>query len=195
VSLTLITPPSIEPITLDEAKLHVRVWDANEDGYIEGLIAAARQWCERHCSRSFITTRWRQQFADFPVSGVFKLSMAPVSAVSAITYTDAAGSTQVLSSSAYVLGTDREPAEVRKAYGAVWPSVRTEGVGSVVAVTYDAGYGATAASVPGTIKHAIKLMVSHWYECREPIVTGTTIANVPDSAKSLLDCESWGDYA
>lgn len=194
MSIKLVLAPSIEPVTLEEAKQHCRVWDDSDDEYLVGLIVAARRWCESYCSRSLITTRWREVFTDFPGYGAFRVLRAPLLSVSSIVYIDSAGASQTLDAATYVTLSDCEPGEVRLAYGKTWPSVRSEGVAAPVTLTYDAGYGTTADSVPASIRHAIKLMIGHWFENREPIVTGTIVAAVPDSAKSLLISEGWGDY-
>ncbi|HHQ6617979.1 TPA: head-tail connector protein [Serratia fonticola] len=40
-------------ITLDEAKLHCRIDDDNEDTLIEGYIAAALEVCQKHIGKRF----------------------------------------------------------------------------------------------------------------------------------------------
>jgi hypothetical protein len=64
--LTLVTPPSVEPVSLALAKVHLRVTWTDDDAYITALITAARLKCESHLSRSFITTAWQQTYDGFP---------------------------------------------------------------------------------------------------------------------------------
>jgi uncharacterized phiE125 gp8 family phage protein len=46
-SLRVITAATVEPVTLEEAKLHLRVDGDSEDTLITALIGAARDYCER----------------------------------------------------------------------------------------------------------------------------------------------------
>lgn len=45
---------AVEPVTLDEAKKHLRVEFNDDDALIEGLIVAARQWAEDFLNRSLV---------------------------------------------------------------------------------------------------------------------------------------------
>lgn len=56
-------------------------------------------------------------------------------------------------------------------------------------VTYIAGYGAAATDVPDTTRHAILLLISQFYEHREPVVVGVMPATVPMNAEWLMDME------
>jgi len=175
------TQPTVEPITLAEAKTHLRIIHDEEDNYIMGLISAARKWCEYYQNRAYITQTITAKCDAFPLT--FVLPMPPLVSVTSIQYIDTAGSTQTLSSSYYDVDTYAEPGRVTEAYSYSWPATRI--IDNAVTITYVAGYG-DPADVPEHIKHAIKLMVSHFYEMREPVVENTTITNVPMSVKSLL---------
>ena len=102
-----------------------------------------------------------------------------------IQYVDTAGDTQTLSSSVYNVDIYQEPGRISEAYGQQWPTTRI--INNAVIVTYVAGYGATAATVPQGIKDAIMILVNHLYENRDIIVTGTIVSKIPMSAISLLD--------
>lgn len=62
-----VTPPAIEPVTLDEAKAHLRVDINAEDSLITRLISDAREWVERFLRRSLITQTWALYLDAFPV--------------------------------------------------------------------------------------------------------------------------------
>jgi uncharacterized phiE125 gp8 family phage protein len=181
-SWKLVTAPAIEPVTTAEAKAHLRVDISDDDTYIDTLIVAAREWAEGYTNRAFITQTWRASFPTF--CNPIELRRPPLLSITGITYVDTAGATQTLATTVYSVDTDSAPGLVTLGYDQVWPSI--QGGHNGVKVTYTAGYGATAASVPAKFKHAIKILVSHWYEIREPVIVGQSVSNVPMSAKHLL---------
>ena len=68
-SLTRQTPPAVEPVTLSEAKAHLRVDSTDDDAYIATLITAAREWVEAYLDRTLVHTQWVMRFDRFPPSG------------------------------------------------------------------------------------------------------------------------------
>jgi uncharacterized phiE125 gp8 family phage protein len=61
-------------------------------------------------------------------------------------------------------------------------------------VTWWAGYGASGTSVPAAIRHAILMLVGHWYESRSSVLTGSISKEIEFGVKSLLDSQRWGSY-
>ena len=51
MSLAQTQPPAVEPVSLDEAKLHLRQFDTAEDSLIKLMIASARRYAEDHLGR------------------------------------------------------------------------------------------------------------------------------------------------
>jgi uncharacterized phiE125 gp8 family phage protein len=58
-----------------------------------------------------------------------------------------------------------------------------------VRVEFQAGY-ASQSVVPEDIKHAVALLVSHWYTNREPTATGNA-RQLDHSLQALIDSISW----
>ena len=54
----LVTPPALEPVSLAEAKAHLRVGHADEDGLIGALIAAARRLAESQTGLCLVAEPW-----------------------------------------------------------------------------------------------------------------------------------------
>ena len=67
LNIQLITPPVAEPVTLELAKQHLRVDFDDDDGYITGLITAARQYCEKVTRRAIFNQTWCRTMDFFPV--------------------------------------------------------------------------------------------------------------------------------
>jgi len=181
--------PSVEPVTIDEFKAHARIDYDDQDTVIAGLITAARTWCEEYLQRSFITTTWTLTTDDFPQNDYIHVQRANLIAVTSIQYVDTNGSTQAWSSSHYRVDAYNEPPRIQPAYGAWYPFARD--ISNAVTITFTAGYGATAASVPQTIKQAILMLASHWFENREPVNIGNIVSPLPMTVEALLMPERW----
>jgi uncharacterized phiE125 gp8 family phage protein len=84
-SLTVETPPAIEPVTLTEAKQHLRVDIADDDTYIEALIVAARQYAEEYLDRALISQQLAVRMDTFPYE--FELPRPPMATSGTLTTT------------------------------------------------------------------------------------------------------------
>ncbi len=190
---TLVTAPPVEPVTLAEAKAHLRVDGNDRDPVIDRLIAAARQAVESgepwSLNRSLITTTGRVALDGFAgVRDPIELPRPNLLSVVSVKYDDSAGVEQTLAPSLYRVITDGAPGRVACAINQQWPI--TSGEPSSVRITYTAGYGATAASVPACVKQAMLLLIGDMHEHGESILTGT-ISSVLPTLRSLLASEQW----
>ena len=186
----LKTDATTEPITTAQAKAHCNITTSDDDTYIDILIKAARQKVESDTGRAFINQSWYLYLDSFPVSSgtALYLPMSPMSAVTAIKYTDTADAEQTWSSAYYDADTAHEPGRVLPKYGYTYPT-DVKDKPSCVQVEYVSGYGANigaAALLPATMTQALYLLVSHWYENREVIITGTIVSNTPLAYDSLI---------
>lgn len=189
--LSLYSGPAVEPVSLTEAKAHLRVTATDEDTLISSLIVAARQWVEEQTYRALVSQTWDLQLDKFPSGDEpIRLPRAPLQSVTSITYTDTAGASQTLSATLYVVSATRQPGVIRPAYGQVWPEAQDKP--DAVTVRFVAGYGA-AAAVPELLKSAIKLLVAQMFEQREPTVVGTATSEVPLSVSRILQLYDLGD--
>ena len=179
--IQLVTPPTEEPVSLLEAKLHLRVDFDEDDMLIASLITAARQAAETLTGRQLTTARWKQVLDCFPgpsLMGVpagqtftlpghaILLAKAPVQSVVSITYLDMASVNQTRPALTYTVDAACEPARITPVFGQIWPICLPQ-IGAV-SVTFDAGYG-TASQVPEGIKSWIKLRVGSLYAHREEV--------------------------
>lgn len=160
----VLTPPATEPLTLAEAKLHLRVDGTDEDDYITALIVAARESAQHELGRALITQTLRLTLDAFPADGGIELLMPPVQSITQVQYVDAAGATQTLLGSAYSLDAVSQPSWLLPAYGTTWPATREQA--NAVWVDYVAGYGA-AGAVPQPVKQWMLLAIGDMYANRE----------------------------
>lgn len=182
MALTLTVAPAEEPVTLAEAKAHLRVTDADSDTLITTLIKTARLMAEGFTNRAFVTQTWQWRLDGF-FPWRISVPKGRLQSVSSIQYVDANGDTQTLASSDYSVDAKSDPGRIEPAYGKVWPTTRYQM--NAVTITFVAGYGA-ASAVPEDIKHAMLLIIGELYERREEAIAGTIIGEVPLSSKRLL---------
>lgn len=183
MALKLITGPAVEPITLAEAKDHLRLEHGLDDTYVTGLIVAAREWAEEYTWRAFISQVWELTLDEWPEGVEISLPRGDVSAVVSVKYDDVSGAEQTLSSSNYLLD-GCPPARIILKQDLSWPDLSDEAL--AVRIRYTAGFGAAAANVPQAIKQALLLLVSQLYEHRTPEVT-TIVSPVRFAAEALLN--------
>ena len=183
--MQLITLPAGEPVSLAEAKLHLRVDFDDDDSLIQVLISAARQAAETLTNRQLVTARWRMVLDSFPgpsLMGVpagqtftlpghaVLLPKSPVQSVVEIRYLDMAGAWQVMPAANYTVDCACEPARITPVFGQIWPIALPQ-IGAV-SVIFDAGYG-NASAVPEGIKTWIKLRLGSLYVHREEVASMT----------------------
>ena len=170
---TLKTAPASEPISLDEAKRHVRIDidETDHDDYLHDLITTARDQVEMITWRKLITQTWYAYLQDWPRGTYRELPFGKLQSVTAIKYTDVDGDESTWDSDEYIVGTDYQKGRVTLADGYTWPN-ETLYPSNPVEIEFVCGYG-LAVSVPPQIKHAMKIIVSELFENREISIIGT----------------------
>ena len=178
-----ITTPT-EPVTLAEAKLHLRgVDDTAEDSLITALISAARETCEDRIEGTVPVTGWRLTLDAFP--DAIKLPRGPVASVESVKYLDADGMQQALSALDYLVDTVSTPGYIVPAYGKAWPETREQI--NAVEVEYTAG----SATTPAALKAWMLLAIGEMFANREASAERPAVAH--GFADRLLDpFRVWG---
>ncbi len=166
----LVTPPASEPLTLSEAKAHLRVDHNADNTLIESLITTARLSTETHTGRQLVTATYELAFGGFPGCGYLDLPLPPLQSVTSLTYYDTAGTPTVWGTSSYQVSTLGICGRIVPVYGTIWPTTILRPLDGLV-VRFVAGYG-PPNSVPQDIKAAMLLFIGHLYANREA-VTGT----------------------
>lgn len=189
MSLRLTAEPTAEIVTLTEAKKHCRAEYHNDDDvYIQALIEAATaniDGPEGWLGRAVREQELELTIDRFPCAtdvgrpGPVKIPMPTLISVDSLEYTATDGTTATV--------TDFREFGVGAPYGGYilpalsgsWPSVL--GDAGSVRIAFTAGY----SDIPKSIKHAVLLMVGHWYESREA-VTEANMSDLPMGVSALL---------
>ncbi|MCW2307895.1 head-tail connector protein [Rhodobium gokarnense] len=179
---TLISPPADEPVSLSEVKDHLRLDEDADDALVESLIAAARAHVERVTNRRLMTQEWRLQFDAVRDDGRLDLAVSPVLSVDAVRVYDRDGTPSVIDEDAYEADIVSVPARIAFAEGLPRPGRRLGGI----EVDVTAGYGAAATEVPAPLRHAVKMLVAHWYEQRQAATDDAAMVMVPLGFSALV---------
>lgn len=162
--LQITSPPSLEPVTLDEAKAFMRVDLNSEDSLIDSLIIAARHLVEQHTRRALIQQTLELTFDNQPEQDFVELPRPNLISLELITYYGDDDVAQDFPVSNVIADGTKTPAVIRLKRSSIWPvSLRPQ---ASLVFKYKAGYGTAASSVPATIKTAIKTIVAAWFEQR-----------------------------
>ena len=160
------SPSTQRPVTLDEAKDHLRVYENDEDAEILAIIDTAALAAERYCrfpftSRTITATDYR--FRDSVI-----LPTPVIHAFTSITYVDVNGDTQTLDAAEYDVLMD-EPPSVLLGIDKSWPDIAEHR--QAVTYTYEGGYAPDGAdyraNIPRPLRHCVLLMCGELYEHRE----------------------------
>lgn len=179
----ITTAVATEPVSLAEAKLHLRVETAEtaEDTLITGLITAAREAAEHYTGRGFAPQTLEVVMDNFPTtSGGIELPLSPVATITSVKYTDNAGVEQTLSSTKYALSLYGLARDLTLTYSSEWPD--TQAIPNAVRIVQVCGY----ATLPKAAKSALLLLIGHLYENRQA-VSALKVEEIPMGARALLD--------
>jgi hypothetical protein len=201
-ALVRTAAPAEEPITLEEAKAHLRVDIANDDELIEALITAARMGAEEFTRRAFISQDWRLWLDTFPgaaepwwdgmregaATGVLRrfihLPRSPLQAIVAVKTYDEANVESIFDPTLYFVDTASEPGRLALRSNAAWPVAQRQYNG--IRVDFTAGYG-DASAVPQPLKQGMLSHIAFLYENRGDgqTLSGHAAAPVPEVAQML----------
>jgi len=182
MSYKIKTQPASEPVSLADAKLHLRVDDTTEDTLITSIIVAARQFTEKYLNRSLITQTWNLYLDALPSE--IQVMYGDIQSFTSVKYYDSDNAEQTLSDALYDEDLISNPARITRTTDQTYPEVfvRTNAIN----IEYIAGYG-DAVNVPDSIKSAMLLIIGHLYENRQNVIIGHAAVVLPKGAEYLLD--------
>jgi hypothetical protein len=203
----------LEPITLAEAKLQLRLEIPDDDALVARLIDSARLRAQALLRQTLLTTTYDFFMDEFPAAAIsyynrwnrlmgpnpqwlpygqaiIRIPAPPLVSVASIKCVDPVGNWVTLDPSIYIVATGNS-SRIANVPGCIWPVIRWQP--DAVVIQFTAGY-ATAAQVPESVKSACALMVASWYEHREEVADAQTYP-VSNTVDALLSATDPGLYA
>ena len=179
--LELITAPATEPLTLEEAKLWLRVDHEDENALITALTKFAREFFETQTGRALITQTWRVSWDLPPPGNYIELPRPPLQEITSVQVRDSDGDYSAVDAADWTTDTASFPGRLkwinRPTYDTTYPEA--------LRITYTAGHGDASADVPPEYVHAVRLILAHAYEERRP-VQDRTMSVVPLALSTVI---------
>ena len=182
MTVLLVTPPALEPVSLAEAKAHLRLETEAEDDYVSALVVAARLHVETMIRRVLIDQTWRIFLDDWPADGLVEIPVGPVRSLVEVIVYDADGHPTPLAAAAYQIDTASHPARLRLLGTGPTPGRPLNGI----EIDVVAGHGPSGISVPQPLRLAIMTLVARWFENREGAAHGVVPASVAGTIEALV---------
>jgi uncharacterized phiE125 gp8 family phage protein len=148
---TIITAVTAEPVSLAEAKLHLRLDDIGgshpHDALVTSLISSAREFAEHYTGRALAQQTLEVALDSFPNGGTIDLPRPPVASVTSIKYDDSDNVEQTMSAADYSLSAYGDRRRINLGPDADWPGTYSKA--DAVRIRYVTGYGATGHDATG----------------------------------------------
>lgn len=184
LNFTVVTGPSREPLSIEDAKEHLRIDQHDEDVWLLDAIKATRMRAEGMMGRALVTQTLEVALSGWPGGRVIELPRPPLVSVTSVKYFDAADVEYTLAAGNYIVDTRTTPGRIVLKSTASWPGTALREVNGVI-IRYVAGYGEAAEDVPAEVRAAMKLWLGELYEVRENSAAGGLVT-VPAAAEKLL---------
>lgn len=198
----LITRPASEPVSTSVLREWLR--DApDSDASLERLITAAREYFEKSTNLIIVTQTRLAVFDAWPLDpqtddwssgqgsilalqqGFVTVPQGPLISVDHIKTLGADGaSLTAFAAASYYAEVGSKPGRINLLPGALWPVPGVSRAG--IQIQYKAGIAPQAEDAPSDIVQAILQMAAHWYENREIMTDGQTVAQIPVGAERII---------
>lgn len=162
-----VTEALVLPITVEQAKDHLRVPHDRDDDYIETLIIAAREACEAYLGRAIVEQTIVARMSAWPASQIISLPLARLKTLVKLEYINEAGTTVQIDSGNLFLDKYSVPSKIKLTSTETWPDLHEEEFYPVI-IEYEAGWD--IEEVPMMIIQGIKEHVADMYVNRTPVV-------------------------
>lgn len=165
MSLIVLTPPPLEPVSVDELQAHLHLPDQERD-LLRWYLQAAVEVVQNKARRVLITTRFRKSVLSPPTGTYIKLMRSPL--IEVLLCEDEDGN-----------AVEYELDDVTAPYAFLRPLTST----SALTIEFTAGYGDLPENVPHCARQAVRVAASHYWRHRGD----DDMPALPPAVDALLD--------
>ena len=203
--VTIVTGESVDVVTTAQIKSNLRISssDSTHDTQIEICRAASISVAKEYLQKSLMQRTLKLSLDNIPFSdsvlpntegittGPFleyrqrsvNLPFSPLVSVTHVKTFDDSDNATTMASSRYFVDTASDYGRVVLRTGETWDDMLR--VANAIEITYVAGYGSVATSVPAGIRQGIIVLASHFFENPEMVIKGQNISVIPTLVNSL----------
>jgi hypothetical protein len=197
-AVKLIEGPAVEPVQLEDLKIHLRIDDKTEDDVLVGAIAQAREMIEEYLNLAMITQTWLVSYDQWPIADAQIIDGRPIydvnqqpdfvelprfplaSVTSVITYAADSTPTSAVVDDVFDVDTYSTPGRMALQSGQTWPTLGRKT--NAIEIQYEAGYGAIETAVPPLLRRCVMNVAAYLYEHRGDC--GSTVSILQGSGVS-----------
>lgn len=186
MKLKQLTFPAALPVNLVSVKAHLRIENDETafDDMLADYIRTAAEYVRAETHLELIETSYTGYWDNWPRCSTLNLPLWPISSVTIVKYLNTAGVETTLTGLQADLVSC--PARIRlPATSTDWPDLQDDTLNRV-RVTFVAGYGSDSMMVPDMAKHAIKMLVAHWFRNSETVLVGSASKDIEHAVESML---------
>lgn len=174
---SLLTPPAMEPLRLDEVKAALRIGHDDDDMLLSGMISTARTYLERRLDKAFLRQTWQCRH-EGAFQGPVPLRPAGRIDVQSVNITDGEGVTTPLEADDWRLFGER-PRQIEVALPAgIASPFHTD-------IVFEAG-DEELSDIPADLLRALYMLTAHYYEERE-LYRQQRYVSVPLGVEALIE--------
>ena len=167
MTITTVTPPNGEPVSLSEARDYLRIGHEGEDALVQHLIEGARARLERASGLALVSRVLRQTWSAWPVALMARgipIRPGPVQNIISVKEISGSGASDLTASFLF-------DASLQRLCLAEFAHMPLIAPGAHAAVEYLAGFG-DAVDVPADLKHAVLRLAEDTYRRGESAAEG-----------------------
>ena len=179
---TLLSGPAVEPVSLADAKAHLRLDTTDEDLVVGAMIGASRVAVETDIRQVLIAQQWRVSNTAWPTDRRIDLPVLPLISVDAVRALDAEDNPTAVPATDFSVEPEAGIVTINAGAAALAPTLSAGGY----EIDFTAGFGVASTDVPHALRQAILMLVTHWFEHRSAITIGEALVATPQGVHALI---------
>jgi len=176
MSLSLVSPPSHEPVTLSDLKQHLRLSGNDDDVSLVGLAMAARHALEARAGIAFLQQQWI--YHPPRCHGDIILPITPVASIDLVQWNKNDASIPLVRDVDYIETTGQFGRIQINNSKNIYSDFKN------LEIRFTAGY-LEESQIPPELRHSIRLLTAHFYENRESAAE-QRVFSIPRSIDALI---------